>query len=201
MDWTAVGAIATCVLAGGIGFAIWQIREARRSTNAEVAVDLFEDLRNAETVEKLRSIYDLESDDFKCLPSDKKKEIDYVLDRFEMLGALTLNKIIDKKLAIETYAGPPALRCWYKLCHYVREEQETRGYYVENYELFVRLCLDYFKKANVRVMFYKKGKEDEGIDLLTELEKNQLSPRSTRKIKREREGDNQKRSLKGRTFP
>ena len=186
MNWVALGSIATCVLAGGIVFAVWQIREARRSTNAQVAVGLFEDLRNAETVKKLRSIYNLESDDFKCLPSDKKEEIDYVLDRFDMLGALTHNKIIDKKLAVETYAGPPALRCWYKLCHYVRKEQERRGYYVENYESFVRICLDYFEKANVRVMFYKKGEEDEGIDLITELEKDQLSPRSTRKIKRKK---------------
>ncbi|MBN2186707.1 MAG: hypothetical protein JW732_04565 [Dehalococcoidia bacterium] len=87
-------------MARGAGFAIWQIREARRSANAQVAVGLFEDLRNAETVEKLRSICDLESGDFKCLPSDKKEEIDYVIDSFDMLGALTLNKIIDKKLAI-----------------------------------------------------------------------------------------------------
>jgi len=180
MNWVALGAIATCVLAGGIGFAVWQIWEARRSTNAQVAVGLFEDLRNAATVEKLRLIYDLESDDFKCLPNEK--EIDYVLDRFDMLGALTLNRIIDKKLAVETYAGSPALKCWYKLCHYVRKGRERRGYYMENYESFVRLCLDYFKEANVRVMFYKKGEEDKGVNLITELEKDQFSPRSTRQI-------------------
>lgn len=178
MDWIALTeAMATVVLAGGVFFAVRQIREAKRSTNAQIAVDLFEDLRNAETVRKLRSIYGLDARDFKYLPSRQKLEIDYVLDRFDMLGALTLNKIIDKKLAIETYAGTPALRCWYKLWHYVRKEQERRGYFDENYESFVRLCLDYFKKANIPVMFYQEGEEGKEVDLIAELEKDDLSPR------------------------
>ena len=195
-SWTAVGAIATCVLAGGIGFAIWQIWETRRSTSAQVAVGLFKELRNAETVEMLRSIYALKSYDFKPLLSKNEKEIDYVLGRFEMLGALTLTKIIDKKLAIETYGGAPALKCWYKLYDYIREVQNRRGYCFENYELFVELCLKYFKKYKVQVKFYKKGEENEEIDLVTELTKSQFSPRSKKKIKKERK-DNQKRSLRG----
>jgi len=172
---------------GGAGFAIWQIREARRSANAQVAAGLFEDLRNAETVERLRSIYDLESDDFKCLPSDKKEEIDYVLDKFDMIEALTLNKIIDKKLAIETYAGPPALRCWHQLYkHHVKGERKKRGCYVENYEAFVRLSLDYFKEAPIKVKFYRKGKESEGINLVSGLQRDELFPRSLKEIKKER---------------
>ena len=66
--WTAVYAIATCVLAGGIGVAIWQIIETRRSTNkqlnaarestnAQIAVELFKELRSTDALKKLRSIY------------------------------------------------------------------------------------------------------------------------------------------------
>jgi hypothetical protein len=133
--WQIVAAMATWLLAGGIAFAILQVRQARKNTDAQLAVELFKELRNYETVEKLRSIYDLTSEDLKRLPSDREKEIDYILDRLDVLGALVVNRIIDKKLAIETYGGYSALRCWYKLCaSFIRLEQCNRGYYNENYE-------------------------------------------------------------------
>jgi len=184
--WTAVAAIATSVAALTIFVAIRQIKEARRSTNAQIAVSLFSELRSPEVIEMLRSIYALKSYDFKPLLSKNEKEIDYVLGRFEMLGALTLTKIIDNKLAIETYGGAPALKCWYKLYDYIREVQNRRGYCFENYELFVGLCLKYFKEHKIQVKFYKKGEENEGICLVTELKNSQLSPRNTREIKKER---------------
>jgi len=189
--WTAVGAMATCFLAVGVVitlvFTVAQIRRARLSTNAQVAVDLFENLRNADTIEKLRSIYALKPEDFRpLLRSQQRNDIDYVLSRFEMLGALTLKKIIDRKLAIETYGGAPALKCWYQLYDYIREVQDKRGYCYENYELFVGRCLKYFKRHKIQVKFDKKGKENEIINLVTELKKRELSPRSKKVIKKQR---------------
>ena len=106
ISWTAVGAIATCILSGGIGFAILQIMEARRSTNAQIAVSLFKELRGPEIIDKLRSIYLRKPEDFKDLTNSEgeliEKDIDYVIHRFEMLGALVVNGIIDRRLAIET---------------------------------------------------------------------------------------------------
>ena len=100
-----------------------------------------------------------------------------MIDSFAMLGALTLNKIIDKKLAIETYAGPPALRCWPQLYkHDVKEERKKRRYYVDNYEAFVRLSLDCFKEAPIKVKFYRKCEESYGIDLISELQRDELFP-------------------------
>ena len=189
MNWVALGAIATCVLAAGVFFAIWQIWETRRSNNAQVAVGLFKQLRDAEAVGRLRSIYALKSDDFRRLSSQERNDIDYVLGRFEMLGALTLNKIIDKKLAIETYGGAPALKCWYKLYNYIREVQDMRGYCFENYELFVGLCLEYFKEHNIRVKFYKEGEENKRINLVTELTNSKHSSRSREEIDEARGGD------------
>jgi hypothetical protein len=56
--WTAVGSIATCVLVISIGVAIWQIIEARRSTkrstNAQIAVNLFEQVRDDEFKKNVR---------------------------------------------------------------------------------------------------------------------------------------------------
>jgi len=179
-DWQQLTAIATWTLALGVFLAILQIIEARKSTNAQIAIELFGELRNYETVEKLRSIYDLKPEDLKTLSSDKKKEIDYVLGGLDVLGALVNNGIIDEKLAIETYGGFSALRCWYKLCEdYIRVEQRNRGYYYENYETFVRLALDYFKKAKMPIRL------DE-VDLVEELQKDELNPRSLKQIKRDR---------------
>jgi hypothetical protein len=191
LSWTAIGAIATGVLAVGVvitlGLTWSQIRATRLSTNAQVAVVLFKELRNTETVAMLRSIYALKVDDFKRFSSEKwkGKDIDYVLIRFELLGALTLNKIIDEKLAIETFGGAPALKCWYKLYDYIREVQDKRGYCYENYELFVGRCLEYFKDK-IQVKFYEHGKENEGINLVTELTNMQRSPRSKKVIEKQR---------------
>lgn len=188
--WTAVGAIATCALAVGVVITliltVLQIRRARISTNAQVAVNLFEDLRNADTIEKLRLIYALKPVDFRFLLRQQRHDIDYVLSRFEMLGALTLKKIIDKKLAIETYGGAPALKCWYQLHGYIRKVQDKRGYCYENYELFVGHCLKYFNRHKIQVKFDEKGKENEGINLVTELKNRKLSPRSKKVIKKQR---------------
>ena len=109
--WQIIAAIATWLLAGGVVFAILQLRQARLNTKAQIAMDLYRELRNYETVEKIRSIYGLKPEDTKYLPTNKKKDIDYVLERFNMLGALVAQDIIDKQLAIETYSGHPALRC------------------------------------------------------------------------------------------
>ena len=43
--WSAIQAIATCVLIAGIIVAIIQMRNARKSTNAQIAMQLFKELR------------------------------------------------------------------------------------------------------------------------------------------------------------
>jgi len=177
VNWTVLSGFATWVLAGGIFLAFWQIREARKSTNAQIAVEMFKELRNYETVEKLRLIYNLKPEDIK----DKTKEIDYVLDRLNMLGALVANGIVDKKLAIESYGGFSALRCWDRLCtDYIRIEQHDRGYYYENYEAFARLALEYFHKEGIEINLC-------GVDVVEKLWKNTLlQPRSLEEIKGKR---------------
>jgi len=205
-DWLVLYGFATWVLAGGVVFAIWQIivtREntnrqleaSRRSTNAQTAVSIFQELRKPEIVEKFRSIYDLPYDfsnpeDFKILGDSRKKDIEYILDRFDVLAVLVDEKIIDGRLAIDAYAGVVVLRCWYKLHQYIKKVREERGYFGDNVEAFTRLSLDYFKEEGIQVKFHTKGEEDKAIDLIKELEKEGLRPRSLDEIKKEREKDN-----------
>jgi len=63
MDWTwgwsAVEAIASSILALGIIVVIKQVREAKKSTQAQIAMGLYTELRSEEAVKKLRSIYKL----------------------------------------------------------------------------------------------------------------------------------------------
>jgi len=201
--WQIVAAIATWLLAGGVGFAILQVRQARKSTNAQVAVELFKELRNYETVEKLRLIYDLpydfsNPDDFKILEDSKKKDIEYILDRFDVLAALVAERIVDDKLAIDTYAGVTVLRCWYQLHHYIRKVRDERGYFGDNIEAFTRRSFDYFRNKGIQVTFCKKGAEDKPIDLMRQLEKAELCPRSLKEIKRDRKNRARAEKIKKR---
>lgn len=199
--WQAVSAIATCVLALGVFFAFRQIIQVKRSTNAQIAMDLFKELRNMDTIAKIRFIYNLKSDDFRSLSRNEEKNIDYVLDRFDTLGRLMIENIIDKELAIETYGGPAALRCWYVLCkEFIRQKQKDRGYYCHNYEHLTRCCLDYFQKNNIDIWFRTsrtvddKELVDEFNNLIViqknELVENKTYPRNMHEIKNDRKDKN-----------
>jgi len=180
--WSAVGAIATAVatavVIGGLIFAIRQIGESRKSTNAQLAVELFRELRGINTITGLRTIYSLTPDKFGNLSKEALDQIDYVLERLDMLGGLVNQGIIDEKLAIEIFAGPSAMRCWYQLAeHLIRPRRDDRGWYCENYEDFTRRSLDYFRDAHSKIWFYREGEEDKRINLVTELQQEQLLPK------------------------
>lgn len=191
-----------------------QLEATRKSTNAQLAVELFRELRNSEAIKKLRHIYDLKQGDLEYLSrgylsSYVKEDIDYVLDRLDTLGNLVIRDIVDRELAIETYGGPPALRVWHILRDYIRMIQKHRGYYAENFEVFTRLSLDYFKKEGIKIKFYGRGEEDRGIDLVEELtdlieaQKNELPgkklyPRSLEEIKRDRKNQASEESDKSK---
>jgi cbb3-type cytochrome oxidase subunit 3 len=186
--WTAIGAIATAVatifIIGGIIFAFRQISEARKSTNAQSALELFRELRNPETIEKLRLIYELTQDEFDNLPSEKSKEIDYVIDKYGALKIWVDTGIIDKKIAVE--AGPSALRCWYRLHSYIKNVRDQRGYYGYNFEAFVRLALDHFRKRGIWVKLWQEGHQGEDVDLVTELQDERIRPRNLKEIEKDR---------------
>ncbi|HEY82049.1 MAG TPA: hypothetical protein G4O01_02025 [Dehalococcoidia bacterium] len=152
-NWLVLYGFATWVLAGGVGAAFWQIREARKSTNAQLAAQLFRELRSEETKNILRFIYKLRPERVQSLCRTDMNSIDGVLDKFELLGALVKQGIIDKRLAIEVFAGPPALRCWHQLAEYIKNERKDRGFFVKNYEKFTQQTVKYCKDHKIRVAF------------------------------------------------
>jgi hypothetical protein len=189
-EWQVLTGIATWVLAGSVFFAFWQIREARKSTNAQLAVELFKELRSEETKSYLRFIYQLRPEDIQLLCSIDRYSIDSVLDKFELLGALVKQRIINETLAIEAFAGPPALRCWHQLAEYIRNQEKDRGgYFVENYEVFTRRTVECFEKEHIEIVFHRIGAEDKPLvkDLRELIDKNDdLRPRNLEEIKQER---------------
>ena len=189
--WEQLAALATWFLVLGIVFAILQVRQARKSTNAQLAVELFKELRSDRALEVLRFIYSLKPDGLHALSSTDLHSIDYVKDRLDLLGALVDEGIIDTRLAIDAYAGVTALRCWYQLHEWVKEVRDERGYFGDNFEGFARLSLEHFKETHIKVKFYKKYEEDKGIDLVAKLQEKELQPRCFEKIKKDRETDKQ----------
>ncbi len=168
MTLEAASQIATIILAAGVGFVFWQVYEARKTarknTTAQIAIELFRELRKPESIDRLRNIYDNELDenqfrDSKFERSELGRNIDYILDRYDTLGNLVMHDIIDKEIAIETYAGTSALRVWYRLAMYIRLMGEERGYYATNFEDYVRKSYDYFKERDIKVWFRVEGQE------------------------------------------
>lgn len=152
-DWTEIMAIATWILAAGVGVAIWQTSHAksqadqqaevaRNSMKAQIAVELFEMLRHANILDTFRKIYDLEPADVRRVVAGKNKadvilrqQIGGILDKFELLGALVHQGIIDEHIAIEVYGGPSVLKCWYQLGDdYIKKIREKRGLFCKYVE-------------------------------------------------------------------
>jgi hypothetical protein len=160
LNWSVLSGVATWILALGVFIAIIQIQqsrnaaneqaeETRKNINAQIAIDLFDRLRSKEMKETLRFIYSLNKDDLPPIYVKDLYRIEDLIDIFDLLGNLVVQEIVEKKLAIEAYAGPPALRCWYQLSRFLRELEKERGTYVINYEDFVRLTYDYFVKEKM----------------------------------------------------
>ena len=189
-DWTAVGAIATCILAGGIFVAIWQIREARRSTQAQIAMDLFRELRDKKTMKQLRDIIYKLSDDY-SEPKDEYQKgiIEYLISRLNVLGILVENGFIDKELAPEAYAGTTSLRCWYKLHKYIWKERDDRKYFGDYFEAYANRCCRYFEDNDIEVGF---NTIDDLVKKLLNAKKEEaeskrkLYPRSLKQIRKDR---------------
>ena len=183
-NWNLFGNFATWILAGGIFFVFWQIMEARRSTHAQVAVDLFRELRSDRTLEILRFIYNLKAEeDVQKLSSIDKHGIDHVLDRLEILGALVAHGIIDERIAIEAYGGPPVLKCWYKLRGYINGVRNGRGLFCKYVEDFARRTVKYQIKHAPKdewIHFLKQippTQDKDKINLIEEFKGNLLSRR------------------------
>jgi hypothetical protein len=141
----AISAIASCVVAAGIFIAVRQLRQAKRSTNAQVAIQLFRELRDKQILKTIRDvIYATDREAFNHLNNETREEIGQVLDRLDMLGGLVKKQIVDEDLAISTFAGPTILRCWYQMGeHYINNVRQKRGQYAENIEDLAKRALKY----------------------------------------------------------
>jgi hypothetical protein len=153
VNWQVLSGFAAWVLAVGIFFTAVQIYEAKKSNNAQIAMDLFRELRNEILVETLRFIYKLNPENCVITFHSDQKRIEHVLDRLDMLSVLVKNKIVDPKLAIDAYAGAPTLRCWYVLHSFIVDIRNERKYFCYPFEGFAHFCMDYYNKRGIEVAF------------------------------------------------
>jgi len=190
VDWQVVIGFATWVLADGVIFAVWQIFEAKKSTNAQIAAELFKQLSKDDIRGTLRKIYRhspkyLESllgvPTFRRYGAEKNREkddlrteeIENIRASFDFVGALTAKGILDEQIAIEAYAGPPVLRSWYCLWKYIRKARKQRGgHYAKHLEDFAWRTWQHYKKQNEdeHIRFYR-GNPNKSFDLIEALNK------------------------------
>jgi hypothetical protein len=186
-DWTEIMAIATWILAAGVGVAIWQAAHtksqaekqsevSRNSMKAQIAVELFEMLRHANILDTFRKIYDLEPADVRRVAAGRSKtdvvlrqEIGGVLDKIELLGALVHQGIIDEHLAIEVYGGHSVLKCWYQLGEdYIKKVRARRGLFCKYVEDLAARTFNYQRNSASKEEWicFSRGKSDKLVNLI-----------------------------------
>jgi hypothetical protein len=140
----------------------------------------------------LREVYEVVPDDYETYSEQQQGDIDYLLDRYNLLGSLVHQGIVDKKLALEAYGGAAILRCWYQLVRYVRNQQERRRYYAEDFENLAYYTWKYFKYFRIHVAFSnsREVRVDDLVSLFDKLAQDKdsrfLCPRSMNQIRLDR---------------
>ncbi len=177
--WQAAQAIGTALgVLVLLGLGLFTLRHAlrhelpelKRVRNAQVAIDIYNELRTEKGLESLRKIYRLEDG---TVPENMEVEVERVLDRLELLGALVTANVMDKDVALRLVRGQP-LRCWYKLRQYIEHQrQRRRGHYARHVEYYAHLSLKH-QYENVPP---KEWTSLEGVDLVTKLKEELLPPR------------------------
>ena len=191
--WAAVTAIATCVLVIGIGVAIWQVRvsreNTRKSTSAQLALGLFNELRRPESRKRLRDIYRKKPHTFTQyrFSSIVDDDIDSILDILGMIGTLVDHKILDEKLAIKAFGGVTVVRCWYQFGRYVKENLRIKrglqsGSYFEDFAC--RALNNFHNNKNDWIRMYHSIGDDSN-DLIQEFCKDQNKALRPKRIKKQ----------------
>lgn len=193
ITWVVLSGCATWVLAGGVFLAVWQINEAKKSTNAQIAFELFKEIRSEKAVEILRYIYELNPGGPMIMHKVDEYSVDFVLDRFDVLGVLVRKGLVDEELAVDAYAGVSVLRSWYVLRKWIQKERITRKYFGYNVEGFANVCMEYFHARGMEVGFNNKYDPVDDLikkfkDAESEEEDKDLYPRSWDKIRKDLKG-------------
>jgi hypothetical protein len=163
MVWTLeaiAGFVTASILLVAGAVALWQVIAARRSTDTQLVVGLYERFYSPETMQIVRLIYQTPPEQVKDLPREQKDKVEMVLNWFDMIGHLLAKGIINEYLAMEAFGGSPVLRCWHQLGqHYIKDERERRGaYYCKGVEHFARCTVRYQIKHARRdqwIKFYR----------------------------------------------
>ncbi|MDV2989110.1 MAG: hypothetical protein P3T54_03010 [Dehalogenimonas sp.] len=178
--WQALSAISVIILAIGFFFAINKYLQFRRRDDAKLALDFFRDFRSDDFKAVIRSIYGVKHDAWNTLADYQRVRIDHLVDWFNLLGAVTRNREINENLAIETLGGPTAIRCWYRLLPYLRQETERRGFFCDDFEDFTRRSLSHFKHRGIPIWF---SWGEEKVELVEHLQQPELKPRTIEEIR------------------
>jgi hypothetical protein len=172
-DWIELEAIATWVLAGSLFFVILQVYEARKSTNAQLAVNFYEfNTREIENI--LSKIYQSKPENVEN--EVPKEDIERVLDNMETLGILVKEGILDEKLAIRLFGGWP-IRAWSRLSDYVELRRKERGHYSRYAEDFAKRSIKYQIQHDPKDEWTSLTIEGRKENLVEDLAKKLLSSR------------------------
>jgi hypothetical protein len=172
--WTAIATVATVVMLFFAAlFAGLQVKSARKSTDTQLVVGLYERFYTPETAEVLRSLYPMKPEDVQNLPRYKMDKIYIMLNWFDIMGVLMIKGTISDYMAVEAFGGGGVLRCWHILSNYIMKVRERRGsYYCKGVEYFARCTVKYQIRNSPRnqwIKFYPGPlREREVVNLIEE---------------------------------
>ena len=176
MTWEAIAGFVTAGILFGAAFFAWrQVRAARRGANAQVVVGVYEHLRSAEALQTLRLIYRTKPEDVKKLLRSDIDNIERLLDGLDWVGHLVDSGILAEYLAVEAFAGAPALKCWHQLRQFIEEVRDKRGsHYCRGVQQFAKCTVKYQIKHAPRDQWFLFFSGTSGEEATTNLVEKEL---------------------------
>jgi hypothetical protein len=140
--WSAL--VQAIVVVVAAVYALIQLREARNSRRASIALHLIESLNIDDAIKRRHKLYKSIA---KRIPNTRPKD-DLILGRisneFSSIGFLLKHKLIDGPLVITLYFAA-TIRCWELMAPWVEKQRFARSdaYYAEGFEYLYHATLDY----------------------------------------------------------
>jgi len=141
-DFAAAAAVAqTLLLAIGLVYGLRQVQEARRTREASVILDVFQRLHSREASARRHRLYRDAVRAQRSLSADLEDDIRQTVNEFDLLGYLTLNKVVPRSAVLRLYYAT-TIRVWNATSPYIQEQREMRGTsYGQYFEQLVQICL------------------------------------------------------------
>ena len=125
--WEVITAISTAIIAVGVVFAFWELKEVRKARQIEAFNAFLRIWGSTEEREARRFVFkEFKFTSLSNLTDEQRKKIEMVLANCNRISYLTLNRLVPEEHVLRLI-GRPIIRVWDRLEPFIQARREEQG--------------------------------------------------------------------------